>query len=83
MIQGNDLRRLERLWPEGFVLYQSQGNHFGGITLLACGPGTSSYCTKIDPAAAAATDPSEVVIASNVIRVSPLFRLDDRFIAVI
>ena len=42
MIQENDLRRLERLWPEGFVLYQSQGNHFGGITLLACGPGTSS-----------------------------------------
>ena len=72
MIQGNDLRRLERLWPEGFVLYQSQGNHFGGITLLACGPGTSSYCTKIDPAAAAARDPSEVVIASNVIRDSNL-----------
>ena len=48
MIQGNDLRRLERLWPEGFVLYQSQGNHFGGITLLACGPGASSYCAMHD-----------------------------------
>src|SRR5258705_1004164 len=39
MIQGNDLRHLERPWPDGFVLYEGQGNHFGGITLLACGPG--------------------------------------------
>src|SRR6267142_345027 len=43
MIQGNDLRRLERVWPDGFILYESQGNHFGGITLLACGSGGSSY----------------------------------------
>ncbi len=72
MIQGNDLRRLERLWPDGFVLYQSQGNHFGGITLLTCGPGASSYCTKLDAAAAAATDPGEAVIAGNVVRDSNL-----------
>ena len=71
MIQGNDLPRLERLWPEGFVLYQSQGNHFGGITLLACGPGTSSYCAKVAPEAAAAAN-AEVVIANNVIRDSNL-----------
>ena len=72
MIQGNDLPRLERLWPDGFVLYQSQGNHFGGITLLACGPGTSSYCAKHAPAATAAADAGEVVIANNVIRDSNL-----------
>src|SRR5262245_48810848 len=75
MIQGNDLRRLERLWPEGFVLYQSQGNHFGGITLLACGPGGSSYCAMHAPdraAAAAAANFGEAVIAGNVIRDSNL-----------
>jgi hypothetical protein len=72
MIQGNDLRRLERLWPEGFVLYQSQGNHFGGITLLACGPGGSSYCAMHAPDRAAAANFGEAVIAGNVIRDSNL-----------
>jgi hypothetical protein len=72
MTQGNDLRRLERLWPEGFVLYQSQGNHFGGITLLACGPGGSSYCTMHAPERAAAANYGEAVIAGNVIRDSNL-----------
>ena len=72
MTQGNDLRRLERLWPEGFVLYQSQGNHFGGITLLACGPGASSYCTMHAPERAAAANVGEAVIAGNVIRDSNL-----------
>jgi hypothetical protein len=72
MIQGNDLRRLERLWPEGFVLYQSQGNHFGGITLLACGPGGSSYCAMLAPERAAAANVGEAVIAGNVIRDSNL-----------
>jgi hypothetical protein len=72
MIQGNDLRRLERLWPEGFVLYQSQGNHFGGITLLACGPGGSSYCAMLAPERPAAANVGEAVIAGNVIRDSNL-----------
>jgi len=72
MIQGNDLRRLERLWPEGFVLYQSQGNHFGGITLLACGPGGSSYCAMHAPERTAAANFGEAVIAGNVIRDSNL-----------
>jgi hypothetical protein len=72
MIQGNDLRRLERLWPEGFVLYQSQGNHFWGITLLACGPGGSSYCAMHAPERAAAPNFGEAVIAGNVIRDSNL-----------
>ena len=72
MPQGNDLRRLERLWPEGFVLYQSQGNHFGGITLLACGPGASSYCAMHAPERAAGANVGEAVIAGNVIRDSNL-----------
>ena len=72
MTQGNDLRRLERLWPEGFVLYQSQGNHFGGITLLACGPGASSYCAMHAPERAAGVNFGEAVIAGNVIRDSNL-----------
>ena len=72
MTQGNDLRRLERLWPEGFVLYQSQGNHFGGITLLACGPGGSSYCAMHEPGRAAAANFGQAVIADNVIRDSNL-----------
>ena len=72
MSQGNDLRRLERLWPDGFVLYQSQGNHFGGITLLACGPGGSSYCAMHAPERAAAANFGEAVIAGNVIRDSNL-----------
>ncbi len=72
MIQGNDLPRLERLWPEGFVLYQSQGNHFGGITLLACGPGAPSYCSSHAPAVPPTPNAGQTVIANNVIRDSNL-----------
>jgi hypothetical protein len=72
MIQGNDLPRLERLWPEGFVLYQSQGNHFGGITLLACGPGASSYCATHAPTVPPTTNAGQTIIANNVIRDSNL-----------
>jgi hypothetical protein len=72
MIQGNDLRRLERLWPEGFVLYQSQGNHFAGITLLACGPGAASYCAMHAPERPAAANVGEAVMTGNVIRDSNL-----------
>ena len=72
LIQGNDLPRLERLWPDGFVLYQSQGNHFGGITLLACGPARSSYCSNLAPTVPAAANTGHTVIANNVIRDSNL-----------
>ena len=72
MIQANDLPRLEKLWPDGFVLYQSQGNHFGGITLLACGPGGTSYCAMQAPDRASAANVGETVIAGNVIRDSNL-----------
>jgi hypothetical protein len=72
MIQGNDLRRLERPWPDGFVLYEGQGNHFGGITLLACGAGSSSYCAMHAPERAAAANIGQAVIVNNVIRDSNL-----------
>src|SRR5688572_18278780 len=71
MIQRNDLRRLEGLWPKGFVLYESQGNHFGGITLLACGPAAASYCVTHAPGRAAMNS-GPVVIADNVVRDSNL-----------
>ncbi|HEY5617462.1 MAG TPA: hypothetical protein VIK60_05920 [Vicinamibacterales bacterium] len=72
MIQGNNLPRLEALWPAGFVLYQSQGNHFAGITLLSCGPAASSYCVSHAPAIPAVANTGELVIADNVIRESNL-----------
>jgi hypothetical protein len=72
MIQANDLPRLEKSWPDGFVLYQSQGNHFGGITLLVCGPGGTSYCAMHAPDRASAANAGETVIAGNVIRDSNL-----------
>jgi hypothetical protein len=72
MIQGNDIRRLEQPWPKGFILYESQTNHFGGITLLACGPGASSYCTIHAPERPAAAATGDIVISGNVIRDSNL-----------
>jgi hypothetical protein len=72
MIQGNDLPRLEALWPKGFVLYQSQGNHFGGITLLSCGPGASSYCVTHASDRPGIANTAQVVIADNVVRDSNL-----------
>ena len=72
MIQGNDLRRLEQPWPKGFILYESQTNHFGGITLLACGSGASSYCTMHAPERPALAATGEIAIDGNVIRDSNL-----------
>jgi hypothetical protein len=54
------------------VLYQSQGNHFGGITLLACGPGASSYCSSHAPTVRPTTNAGQTVVANNVIRDSNL-----------
>jgi hypothetical protein len=68
MIQGNDLQRIEQLWPKGFIIHEAQTNHFGGITLLVCGPGASSYCTTHAPERPAAAPTGEIVVAGNVIR---------------
>jgi hypothetical protein len=72
MIQGNNLPRLEALWPAGFVLYQSQGNHFGGITLLSCGPAPTSYCATHASTRPGVASTAQVVISNNVIRDSNL-----------
>ena len=68
MLDGNNLRDLEAR----FILYQSQGNHFAGITLLACGTAASSYCVTHAPATPAIANTDQVVISGNVIRDSNL-----------
>ena len=32
-------------WPNGYILFASQTNHFGAITLVTCGPGARSAVT--------------------------------------
>ena len=68
LINGNDLRDLEAR----FILFQSQGNHFAGITLLSCGPAESSYCVTHAPTTPAVSNVDRIVIADNVIRDSNL-----------
>ena len=66
-------------WPNGYILFASQTNHFGAITLVTCGPGARSavtnpdvqpmgYCKFLDPAAGTVPSTGNVVIAGNVIR---------------
>jgi hypothetical protein len=69
-------------WPNGYILYASQTNHFGAITLVTCGPGVRSavtlannpdirpqgYCKFLDPAAGSVASTGNVVISGNVIR---------------
>jgi hypothetical protein len=66
-------------WPNGYILFASQTNHFGAITLVTCGPGARSavtnpdvqpmgYCKFLDPAAGTVPSTGDVVIAGNVIR---------------
>jgi hypothetical protein len=72
------LTQIEEEWPDGYILFASQTNHFGAITLVACGPGARSavtnpdvqpmgYCKFLDPAAG--TVPStDGTISGNLIR---------------
>ena len=69
-------------WPNGYILFASQTNHFGAITLVTCGPGVRSavtiannpdvrpqgYCKFLDPAAGTVPSTGNVVISGNVIR---------------
>jgi hypothetical protein len=66
-------------WPNGYIIFASQTNHFGAITLVTCGPGARSavtnadvqpmgYCKFLDPAAGTVPSTGDVVIAGNVIR---------------
>ena len=69
-------------WPNGYILFASQTNHFGAITLVTCGPGARStvtlnnnpdvrsqgYCKFLDPAAGSVPSTGNVVISGNVIQ---------------
>jgi hypothetical protein len=66
------------LWPNGFILFASQTNHFGAITLVTCGTGTRSaltnvdvrpegYCKFLEPSAGTVPSTGQVVIRGNVI----------------
>jgi hypothetical protein len=66
-------------WPNGYILFASQTNHFGAITLVSCGPGARSavtnpdvqpmgYCKFLDPAAGTVPNTGLIKITGNVIR---------------
>jgi hypothetical protein len=75
----HDLDDIEHEWPDGYILFASQTNHFGAITLVTCGPGARSavtnpdvqpmgYCKFLDPAAGTVPSTGDVRISGNVIR---------------
>jgi hypothetical protein len=66
-------------WPNGYILFAPQTNHFGAITLVSCGSGSRStvtngdvrvqgYCKFLDPSASSVANTGQVVIDGNVIR---------------
>ncbi len=66
-------------WPNGFILFAPQTNHFGAITLLACGAEarkpnadvlikTTSYCQAIVPGSGSTASPVHYDITGNVVR---------------
>ena len=66
-------------WPNGYIPFAPQTNHFGAITLISCGPGSRSpvtngdvrsqgYCKFLDPGASSVPNTGQVVIDGNVIR---------------
>jgi hypothetical protein len=67
-------------WPNGYIIYAPQTNHFGAITLVSCGPDarveprndlllqTRDYCTFLVPGSGKVTAPVDVEIRGNVIR---------------
>ena len=75
----HDLFAIEEEWPNGYIIFASQTNHFGAITLVSCGPGARSpvtnpdvqpmgYCKFLDPAAGTVPSTGSVSISGNVIR---------------
>jgi hypothetical protein len=66
-------------WPNGYIIFAPQTNHFGAITLVSCGNGARSavtnadvqpmgYCKFLDPAAATVASNGLASISGNVIR---------------
>ncbi len=71
--------RCDGEWPNGFIVFAPQTNHFGAITLLACGPDArkptadplikpQSYCNAIVPGSGVATGPVDYRIEGNIVR---------------
>jgi hypothetical protein len=67
-------------WPNGYIIYAPQTNHFGAITLVSCGPNprvepridpllrSVSYCQFLLPGSGSVSAPVDAEIAGNVIR---------------
>jgi hypothetical protein len=66
-------------WPNGFIIFAPQTNHFGAITLIACGPEarkptadllvkSQSYCETLVPGSGFTSSPLSFAITGNVIR---------------
>ena len=67
-------------WPNGYIIYAPQTNHFGAITLVSCGPDARveprndqllsplGYCQLLVPGSGATTAPVDVAITGNEIR---------------
>ena len=67
-------------WPNGYIIYAPQTNHFGAITLVSCGPNARveprndlllqplGYCEFVVPGSGAVTAPVDVAITGNEIR---------------
>ncbi len=66
-------------WPNGFIIFAPQTNHFGAITLLACGPQPraepkdplvklDNYCSSLVPGSGTIASPVEYDITGNIVR---------------
>lgn len=68
-------------WPNGFIIFAPQTNHFGAITLLACGPlpralpkdplvRAENYCSALVPGSGTVAIPVGYTITGNIVRES-------------
>ena len=64
LIQNNDLHVIQN----NYVIFQPQRNHFGAITLFACGAAPASLCLQQDPTTVGIANTGEVIISGNEIR---------------
>ena len=67
-------------WPNGYIIYAPQTNHFGAINLVACGPNARVtpindlltqpliYCQFLVPGSGTVNSPVDYVIRGNTVR---------------
>ena len=66
-------------WPNGFIIFAPQVNHFGAVNLVACGPAErqprpdpllrpESYCEALVPGSGSTTSPVRYEIRGNIVR---------------